>query len=165
MQTIVTTLECEQHHAACSRYTWPQPVPTHQQYNPNTGLIWSAFRPSDDPVTYRYNIPQNAMAVVAMRLLAMFAVEAFGDHSLAQRATTLANEVRAGVMRYGRTYNPKYKWMYVYETDGYGHENIHGRRQHAEFDGPALLRLVFDERRDLSRHAPLHALTGRSVLF
>ncbi len=124
MQTIVTTLECEQHHAACSRYTWPQPVPTHEQYNPNTGLIWSAFRPSDDPVTYRYNIPQNAMAVVAMRLLAMFAVEAFGDHSLAQRATTLANEVRAGVMRYGRTYNPKYKWMYVYETDGYGHENF-----------------------------------------
>ena len=46
MQTIVTTLECEQHHAACSRYTWPDPVPTHEQYNPNTGLttrkVWNS---------------------------------------------------------------------------------------------------------------------------
>ena len=72
MQTIVSTLECEQRHASCSHYVWAQPVPTHDQYNPNTGMIWSAFRPSDDPVTYRFNVPQNAMAVVAMRLLAAF---------------------------------------------------------------------------------------------
>ncbi len=33
MRTIVSTLECEQRHAACSRYRWPEPVPTHQRYN------------------------------------------------------------------------------------------------------------------------------------
>jgi uncharacterized protein len=124
MQTIVTTLECEQHHATCSHYSWPEPVPTHDSYNPNTGLIWSAFRPSDDPVTYRFNIPQNAMAVVAMRLLTRFARDAFKDDALAQRATTLADAVQTGVTRYGRTFDRRYGWMYVYETDGNGHYNF-----------------------------------------
>lgn len=124
MQTIVSTLGCEQRHASCSHYVWPQPVPTHEQYNPNTGMIWSAFRPSDDPVTYRFNVPQNAMAVVAMRLLARFAREVFKDDALAQRATTLAAQVETGVLRYGKVYNRKYGWMYVYETDGYGHDNM-----------------------------------------
>jgi len=124
MQTIVTTLTCEQHHATCSRYVWPQAVPTHDAFNPNTGLIWGAFRPSDDPVTYRFNIPQNAMAVVAMRLLARFARDAFGDAALAQRATSLAASVQTAVLRYGKIYDRKYGWMYVYETDGYGHYNL-----------------------------------------
>ncbi|HEY1868721.1 MAG TPA: glycoside hydrolase family 125 protein [Candidatus Cybelea sp.] len=124
MTTIVTTLECEQRHAACSRYVWPQPVPTHDDYNPNTGMIWSAFRPSDDPVTYRFNVPQNAMAVVAMRLLSQFARIAFDDDALARRATALAQGVEAGVLRYGKVYNQKYGWMYAYETDGYGHDEM-----------------------------------------
>jgi meiotically up-regulated gene 157 (Mug157) protein len=124
MTTIVTTLECEQRHASCSRYAWPQPVPTHDQYNPGTGMIWSAFRPSDDPVTYRFNVPQNAMAVVAMRLLARFARVAFDDDALAKRATALAEAVQSGVLRYGKVYSRKYGWMYVYETDGYGHNTI-----------------------------------------
>jgi uncharacterized protein len=123
MQSIVKTLECEQHHSSCSHYRWPG-VPTHEQYNPNTGMIWGAFRPSDDPVTYRFNIPQNAMAVVAMRLLARFARDAFKDDDLARRATTLASQVQAGILRYGKVHNSVYGWMYVYETDGYGHNNL-----------------------------------------
>jgi meiotically up-regulated gene 157 (Mug157) protein len=121
MQTIVATLECEQHHTTCSHYEWPHSVPTHHDYNPDTDMIWSAFRPSDDPVAYRFNIPQNAMAVVAMRLLARFATVAFGDDQLATRATNLAEEVQTGILMYGRVYNRKHGWMYVYETDGYGH--------------------------------------------
>jgi uncharacterized protein len=124
MQTIVTTLECEERHASCSHYQWPDPVPTHDSYNPNTGMIWSAFRPSDDPVTYRFNIPQNAMAVVAMRLLAHFARDAFRDDPLAQRATRLGQRIHTGILRYGKIYNQKYGWIYAYETDGYGHDNL-----------------------------------------
>jgi meiotically up-regulated gene 157 (Mug157) protein len=124
MQTIVSTLQCEQHHATCSHYSWPQPVPTDNTYNPNTGMIWSAFRPSDDPVTYRYNVPQNAMAVVAMRLLAYFAREAFDDDKLASDAMTLSNQVHTGILTYGRTWVPDRGWMYAYETDGYGRDNL-----------------------------------------
>jgi meiotically up-regulated gene 157 (Mug157) protein len=124
MQTIVATLQCEQHHAACSHYVWPHPVPTVERYNPDTGMIWSAFRPSDDPVEYRFNIPQNAMAVVAMRLLADFARDAFADDKLAAQAQTLAAQIQVGIERYGRTWVPGVGWMYVYETDGYGHDNL-----------------------------------------
>jgi meiotically up-regulated gene 157 (Mug157) protein len=124
LRTIVSTLQCEQHHATCSHYSWPQPVPTHANYNQNTGMIWSAFRPSDDPVTYRYNIPQNAMAVVAMRLLAAFARDAFGDTKLASDATALAAQVQVGIERYARTWNPSRGWSYVYETDGFGNDNL-----------------------------------------
>ena len=124
LQTIVATLQCEQRHATCSHYSWPQPVPTHERYNPDTGMIWSGFRPSDDPVTYRFNIPQNAFAVVAMRLLATFAREVYGDAKLANDATLLANQVQVGIERYGRAWNAKHGWMYVYETDGYGNDNL-----------------------------------------
>jgi uncharacterized protein len=125
MQVIVRTLQCEQHHATCSHYSWPQPVPTHEAYNPNTGMIWSAFRPSDDPVTYRYNIPQQAIAVVAMRLLAAFARYAFNDPQLASSATALAAQVQVGIETYGRTWDAQHGgWMYVYETDGYGNDNL-----------------------------------------
>lgn len=124
MQTIVSTLQCEQHHATCSHYSWPQSVPTINTYNPDTGMIWSAFRPSDDPVTYRYNVPQNAIAVIAMKLLAAFARDAFGDQKLASDAMVLASQVQTGIERYGRTWVPNKGWMYVYETDGYGRNNL-----------------------------------------
>ncbi len=124
LETIVSTLQCEQRHATCSHYSWPQPVPTHERYNPGTGMIWSAFRPSDDPVTYRFNVPQNAFAVVAMRLLARFAREVYGDAKLASDATTLADQVQAGIERYGRTWDVTHGWMYVYETDGFGNDNL-----------------------------------------
>jgi uncharacterized protein len=125
MQTIVTTLQCEQQHNTCSHYVWPHPVPTHEQFNPNTGMIWSGFRPSDDPVMYRFNIPDEAFAVVAMRLLSQFAKDAFGDTKLAQDATKLGQEVQVGVERYGRVWSPQHGgWMYVYETDGNGNDNL-----------------------------------------
>jgi meiotically up-regulated gene 157 (Mug157) protein len=124
MQRIVATLRCEQRHAACSKYAWPAPVPTHPEFNPETGLIWSAFRPSDDPVVYRFNIPQNAMAVIGMKLLARFAREAFADDALAKEATTLGEQVETGLLRYGKVYNRKYGWMYAYETDGYGRDKM-----------------------------------------
>jgi len=122
LQRLVATLKCEQRHPTCSRYAWPHAVPTHGSYNPYTGMIWGAFRPSDDPVAYRFNIPQNAIAVVAMRLVTEFARDAFKDDRLAQSATTLASQVQSGIQRYGRVFSRHQGgWLYAYETDGYGH--------------------------------------------
>ncbi len=106
-------------------YRWPQPVPSHSGYNPYTGMIWDAFRPSDDPVVYHYNVPQNAIAVVAMRLVTAFARDAFRDGQLAQSATTLASQVQGGIQRYGRVFSRRHGgWMYAYETDGYGRSKL-----------------------------------------
>lgn len=125
LRKIVDTLQCEQHHATCSAYRWPHAVSTHDEYNRATGLIWGAFRPSDEPVTYRYNIPQNAMAAVALRLVTTFARDAFKDDRLADRATSLGDQVEQGIDAYGRIFSPRRGgWMYAYETDGYGNYAI-----------------------------------------
>jgi len=125
LRTIVTTYECEERHWSCSRYRYPSRVYTDDFYNPTTGLIWGAFRPSDDAVQYRFNIPQNAMAVVALRDIEQLATDGYGDTGLARDAQQLGVRVQAGVQLYGRFYSARrHAWMYAYETDGYGKYNL-----------------------------------------
>jgi meiotically up-regulated gene 157 (Mug157) protein len=98
---------------------------TKDAYNAGTGMIWGAFRPSDDAVEYRFNIPQNAFAVVALRNIVQLAIQGYGDRRLADRAQTLSERVQDGIQRYGRFYNPQRRvWMYAYETDGFGRYNL-----------------------------------------
>ena len=88
-------------------------------------MIWGAFRPSDDPVEYRFNVPQNAIAVVALRDIVELALEGYRDRALADRAQDLGERVQAGIQLYGRFYNPVRRvWMYAYETDGFGRYNL-----------------------------------------
>jgi uncharacterized protein len=125
LRQIVFTYGCEQHHRRCNRYRYPYRVYTSDAYNDGTGMIWGAFRPSDDPVQYRFNVPQNAFAVVALRDIAQLAKTGYGDADLAARAASLGDEVEAAVLRYGVFFNPVRRvWMYAYETDGLGHYNL-----------------------------------------
>jgi hypothetical protein len=125
LQRIVSTYGCEEQHQRCSRYRYPVRVYTQDAYNGATGMIWGAFRPSDDPVQYRFNVPQNAMAVVALHDVEELANEGYGDTALARRALALAQRVQVGIVRYGRVYDPvRHVWMYAYETDGLGRYNL-----------------------------------------
>lgn len=125
LRTIVTTYGCEERHWSCSRYRYPERTYSDDYYNPNTGMIWGGFRPSDDAVQYRFNIPQNAMAVVALRDVEQLANEGYGDSSLARDAQALEARVQTGVQMYGRFYDARRgTWMYAYETDGYGKYNL-----------------------------------------
>jgi hypothetical protein len=125
LRTIVATYRCEQHHDRCDRYNYPYRVATHDAYNDATGMIWDAFRPSDDAVTYRFNIPQEAIAVVALLEIGRLARSGWHDARLSHDADTLAHEVQVGIERYGRVYNPALGgWIYVYETDGLGHDKL-----------------------------------------
>lgn len=119
---VVSTYECEEEHARCSKYAYYRRTMSSNASNPNTGMIWSAFRPSDDAVVYHFNIPQNAIAVVALRALATMAQSAYGDRALAARAVALAQRVESGIAMYGQIYDTRYGWIYVYETDGLGHD-------------------------------------------
>ncbi|HUY10875.1 MAG TPA: glycoside hydrolase family 125 protein, partial [Candidatus Dormibacteraeota bacterium] len=125
LREIVKVYACEERHWSCSTYRWPRRLPTHDLYNPNTGMIWGAFRPSDDAVEYRFNIPQNMFAVVALLALAQLARDGYADATLAQSAEALAARVQIGVERFGKFYNARRRvWMYAYETDGYGRYNL-----------------------------------------
>lgn len=120
-ERTVRTYQCEQHHARCSHYT------TRFLSNggrgaqcAETGMIWTAFRPSDDPVRYCYNIPQEMFAVVALRELKEMATPVYGDVKLAAQASQLADEINAGIERHGTVLYPGLGEVYAYEVDGYG---------------------------------------------
>lgn len=118
---IAHTFDCEQHHATCSLYRYPYPVYTNDHYNRDAGLIWCAFRPSDDPVQFRYNIPQNMLAVVALREIEYLATYGYGDTSLAQRAQATEQRLVTAILHYGVVYDEGLgAWTYAYEVDGFG---------------------------------------------
>jgi meiotically up-regulated gene 157 (Mug157) protein len=121
-ERTVRTYECEQHHARCSHYR-TRFLANQGQGAPcaETGMIWTAFRPSDDPVRYCYNIPQEMFAAVALRELAEMAVPVFGDTKLAAEATVLAQQISSGIERHGTVFYPELGEVYAYESDGYGH--------------------------------------------
>ncbi|HKU80672.1 MAG TPA: glycoside hydrolase family 125 protein [Candidatus Tumulicola sp.] len=125
MRKIVATYSCEQNHRRCSRYDYPYYVRTDSAYAAGTGMIWGAFRPSDDAVEFRFNIPQNALAVVALHEIADLATIGYGDRDVADKARALAAQVEVGILRYGRFYDVKRRaWSYAYETDGFGRYNL-----------------------------------------
>ena len=85
-----------------------------------TGMTWSGFRPSDDRCVYGYLIPSNIAAVVALKELKEIAEQVYGDHVLAERALSLAEEIESGIEHYGIVDHPVYGPIYAYETDGLG---------------------------------------------
>lgn len=123
LRKIVDTWRCEQLHGTCSRYTLVDRRYTYDEYNPHTGMIWTAFRPSDDPVTYHFNVPQEIVVTLALQEIGSLAMDGYGDRDLSNEALSIAADVATGVMRYGRVWNAAYGgWIYVYETDGLGHD-------------------------------------------
>jgi meiotically up-regulated gene 157 (Mug157) protein len=118
---IVETYECEQQHTVCSGYR-SRMLSNHGMGAEfaYTGMIWGAFRPSDDPVRYPYNIPQQLFAATELEDLAHQVQIGYGDDELALRARELAAAIRLGIDRFGQIYDFRYGWMYPYEVDGLG---------------------------------------------
>lgn len=85
-----------------------------------TGLIHSAFRPSDDACTFPCNIPGNLFAVTTLRELALMASAVLKDEAFAAEARALAAEVEAAVLANGVMQLPDGRQVLAYETDGYG---------------------------------------------
>lgn len=87
-----------------------------------TGMVWGAFRPSDDAQTYGYNVPVNMFLHAALgRLRSLCAHPAFRAEASARpvcaraRLADLRRTIRQGIERHGVAGG-----AYVYETDGLG---------------------------------------------
>jgi uncharacterized protein len=88
-----------------------------------TGMIWVAFRPSDDECLYNFPIPVEIQAVQALNALAE--MERFiGRLDMAKTAEMLGRQVNAGIQQYGIVDTPDYGRLYAYEVDGLGHANL-----------------------------------------
>ncbi|KAF2433616.1 hypothetical protein EJ08DRAFT_607390 [Tothia fuscella] len=89
-----------------------------------TGLIRSAFRPSDDATIYQLFIPANMMfsryLLSASEIMAQLPDQA----GLAQEMAALATNIRGAITRHGILTHPKYGKIYAFEVDGYGSTTI-----------------------------------------
>jgi hypothetical protein len=86
------------------------------------GLIASAFRPSDDATVFLFLVPSNFFAVNVLRKAAEILTSVNQRNDLADKCTTLANEVEQALQQYAIYDHPKYGKMYAYEVDGFGNQ-------------------------------------------
>lgn len=107
-----------------------------------TGLIHSAFRPSDDACTFPCNIPGNLFAVAVLRELAEMAGAVLHDAALAAEALALADEVEKAVYTHGTMTLPDGRQVFAYETDGYGNHLFMDDANVPSLLGLAYLRAV-----------------------
>ncbi|MBV9737893.1 MAG: glycoside hydrolase family 125 protein, partial [Candidatus Eremiobacteraeota bacterium] len=119
---VMGVLRTEQHHNSRSHYRHPQ-LGNGGQGNPvgYTGLVWTAFRPSDDACTYQYNIPDNMFAVVVLRDLTEIERNVYRNDKLAQNAWGLGVQIQRSIEQFGTVNLPGFGRMYSYEIDGRGH--------------------------------------------
>ena len=149
-RTIVATFKAQQRVAGPGPYRFQrrsdQPtettlagigVPTRK-----TGLIHSAFRPSDDACTFPCNIPGNLFAVAVLRELAQMAGAILRDAALSAEALALADEVEKAVYKPGTMRLPDGRQVFAYETDGYGNHLFMDDANVPSLLGLAYLRCV-----------------------
>ena len=120
--TVLRVLRDEQRHGSRSHYTHPD-LGYRGKGNAvrYTGMVWTGFRPSDDPAHYHYNVPDNMFAVVVLRRLASIERRILGDRKAAAEAWGLSVQIRRGIERHGVAWVPGVGKIYAYEVDGMGH--------------------------------------------
>jgi len=112
---VLKTLGSEQDHRRLSSY--------HRNEHPidsGIGLLWSAYRPSDDPQTYNYNIPENMFAAVTLRTMADMLSSRYRDDESAHRAKAIAARIETAIAKHAQ-FRTRHGVMYAYEIDGLGH--------------------------------------------
>lgn len=87
--------------------------------NYGTGLIRSAFRPSDDSTILGFYIPANAQMSVELKRTAEI-LKAVKRNDLAQTLEKRAQSIRDGIMTHAVVQTKKWGKVFAYEVDGYG---------------------------------------------
>lgn len=88
------------------------------------GLIYSAFRPSDDATIYGFLVPSNFFAVVSLQQAAEMVNALHHDAALANACSSLAKEVQTALQQYAVVNHPQFGKVYAFEVNGYGSYNI-----------------------------------------
>jgi len=98
----------EQRHEALSPYRYEE-LPRDGLGAPVavTGMVWGAYRPSDDAQVYGYNIPVNMFIHSALRKLSL--------HFVDERVRPLMRDIARGIHEHGIV-----DGAYAYEVDGLG---------------------------------------------
>ncbi|KAI8631345.1 glycoside hydrolase family 125 protein [Xylariaceae sp. FL1651] len=87
-----------------------------------TGLVRSAFRPSDDSTIYQLFIPANMQ--FSSYLSKCAEIMQAHDADLAQKMSDFSGSVRDGINRHGKVNHATFGEIYAYEIDGFGSSNL-----------------------------------------
>ena len=87
--------------------------------NYGTGLVRSAFRPSDDATILGFFIPANAMMAVELKRLANILASA-GKPVIAEELKARGERIEKGVWEHGVVNHKVWGPVFAYEVDGYG---------------------------------------------
>ncbi|CAI5760142.1 unnamed protein product [Candida verbasci] len=89
--------------------------------NYGTGLIRSAFRPSDDATILQFFIPGNIHILTELQKARKSYLEKIPDNELLlKRVDYFLETISKGIEKYGIVNHPVYGKVYAYEVDGYG---------------------------------------------
>jgi meiotically up-regulated gene 157 (Mug157) protein len=93
--------------------------------NFGTGLVRSAFRPSDDATILQFFIPANMHAVTELKKARASFLNTEVIHNrdisvLVEYTDIFIDNITRGIEQYGIVQHPKYGEVYAYEVDGYG---------------------------------------------
>ena len=87
--------------------------------NYGTGLVRSAFRPSDDATILGFFIPANAMMAVELKRTSDL-LSATGHSVLAKELKARGETIEKGVWEYGVVQHSHWGPVFAFEVDGYG---------------------------------------------
>ncbi|KAI9163765.1 hypothetical protein HJFPF1_05391 [Paramyrothecium foliicola] len=87
--------------------------------NGGTGLVRSAFRPSDDATILGFFIPANAMMSAELNRTAAI-LRAAGKNAFAKEVDQWSEQLRDGVMEHGIVKHKVHGDVFAFEVDGYG---------------------------------------------
>ncbi|CCU75576.1 DUF1237 domain protein [Blumeria hordei DH14] len=90
----------------------------------NTGLIRSAFRPSDDATTFQLFIPANMMFASYLESASNIMAAHGAQEQLSTRMSNFSRRIRDAISKHGIVNDAKYGEMYAYEVDGFGSANL-----------------------------------------
>ncbi|KAH6719287.1 hypothetical protein DL95DRAFT_432171 [Leptodontidium sp. 2 PMI_412] len=88
-----------------------------------TGLVRSAFRPSDDSTIYQLFIPANMMFSRYLDSASNIMAAIGSQRNLANHMYNFAGRIRDAITKYGIVNDPTYGQVYAFEVDGYGSAN------------------------------------------
>ncbi|TVT42827.1 glycoside hydrolase family 125 protein [Hymenobacter setariae] len=103
-----------------AKATDTQPLGGHGYPVLPTGLIASAFRPSDDATLLPFLVPSNFFAVISLRQAALMLNDIQHDGAAYQNLMALADEVAVALREHAIITHPVHGRVYAYEVDGYG---------------------------------------------
>ncbi|KAF2737224.1 hypothetical protein EJ04DRAFT_510563 [Polyplosphaeria fusca] len=91
-----------------------------------TGLIRSAFRPSDDSTIFQLFIPANMMfsSYLSSTSEIMNKLNTSNSGALAQKMSSLSKSLHDAVEKYGIVDHPTHGEIYAFEVDGFGSTTI-----------------------------------------